>query len=382
MLHPQSMATLLCTCSLLCAPAAIAQEAPATDAPAEPPAAPTAAPAEPPAPAGDGASTDDAGAATPEAPAVEGAPAAVAAPDAKEQLFVLSVAGTPEHVSIVNTVVNAHVRDLSDLDSVVIMSEAKERLVDAYKKINQGLCDESCIADAVHHLGATEVLGGTARAIGDKVQVSLLRMRRDGVVSQQEALVASHPEMLKNATAGLLSKLFSKPLPDLQGAVMLQAEGDASIVVDGEDQGVTPQVLLLAPGPHAVVMRAPGKVEWKRDIVVEPGTPQVVAAVFDENPITLWPVSAVLAAASAGALVAAVSAGVMAELIYDGEVLGIPVSPDKSYDLLSPAGSEDLAAREQQITVFSIAANTLYISAGVFALAAVGTTVADVVLTE
>ena len=111
------------------------------------------------------------------------------------------------------------------------------------------------------------------------------------------------------------------------GRVLVNANVDgATVMIDNEERGNAPLVAEVAPGPHAVVVRADGHDEFSQTCTTAPGQNCEINATLVPQQVRVR---------------VAVQGGVRdAQLLVDGEVLG-PVP----YDGTIPAGSHVLTVR-------------------------------------
>ncbi|MCP4503837.1 MAG: PEGA domain-containing protein, partial [Deltaproteobacteria bacterium] len=315
------------------------------------------------------------------APTEEAAATPAAPKQAKLLLWVSPTLGSDEEsTKTIQKVISKETKEF--YDGRILLEAVTGDLQTQYTDFLNAKCDQTCLGSIAENLDADEILGSSIQVVGEKRQVTLLRIDSAGQrVAEKTQLLPSQEALLANGVLSMLASLYGKEIVDPKVAVLIQSDDDAAVLVDGKEQGATPLLILLPPGSHNVELQTAGKPPWRSQIHLKQGAPQVVQPVFANEVIELWPATLALAGASGVALAGALTAGIFAQLTYSGTV-GVELAPENSYVHKTPVTSTELAQMAQRISVLSTAANVLYASAGVLALAAVGTSVADVVLRE
>jgi hypothetical protein len=348
----------------------VVAQAPAAPAPEAPPAAaPAPAEAAPP----------------PAAPA----PAVLPAPT-KPRLLVMDLVDKGAGAEVANAVNQAIQGQAvqSHLGETVTSTQIKIALDAAANQAMVGCESEACMTDIGKTVEASIILGGSIAKVGDDFLITLLTVNpRDGSRLQQaQRKVPSNRELYYYAARQLTSLVLTGRAVDPRVPVVIkvaEGDGDATFIVDGKEiaTGATTTVQ-LDPGSHEVRVRKSGKAEWKTLLSVEEATPQQVTANLVDDRIELWPVAIATGGATVVAGALALGFGLAAQDTFDGTI-DLPLYdrvPASSYSKKEPINSQELFSLQQEVERNALAANILYVSAGVLAVATAGLITTDLVL--
>lgn len=128
---------------------------------------------------------------------------------------------------------------------------------------------------------------GFALSSSDVLQV-LHRFYPDIVASKPQetpALEQVKAAAEEDSVAAETSSASSSVVPDGVGTILISSVPDgAEIFVDDKFHGNTPATLRLATGSHAIVLRFPGRAEWKRTLEVLKSSKVTLRATLERAP--------------------------------------------------------------------------------------------------
>jgi len=320
-----------------------------------------------------------------EQPVVVEQPKPAAAPSTGPKLLVLDLADVgagAESTSSISAAVSSQA--IKSYPGTVVTSQQLALALDA-SAIQQlmGCAAEQCMTDIARQVEAERVLGGSVAKVGDDVVITLLvvEVKTGARVASEQRKVPLYQEMTFYAAKELTAKVLTgRATSDLVPVRVIASESDAMVIVDGAERGLAPQVLSLDPGQHEVRVERDGYVSWRTMVTIEEGAPVLVDAQLVAESFPLWPVALAVAGMSALTATGGMAAGLVALELYDGRVTRTPEGRARSYKNGSPVDSLTLAERKVQVQGWQLAANVLWVTAGVLLVSAVLIETADVVL--
>lgn len=202
-------------------------------------------------------------------------------------------------------------------------------------KLKMGCDDASCLAEIGGALGVEKLVAGNVGRLSGSylITLRLISVKNTRVENRVTESFSGTEEQLIRAVRHAGRTLMGIP-SDAAGTLAVgAAQAGAEVSIDGTVRGETPlkPVGALRAGPHTVVLRKGGYLEWSSDVYVDPADTSVLFVNLTEKPLRwyqrwqVWALTAGAAAVTVVTLAALASAtSLLVFYVYRSTTAGPP----------------------------------------------------------